>query len=83
MVGRRRIRAVVVDAYLSSESELRSLLAAAAPQASADETGRTAYGVLAIALGNVFMSDIEVSPERTAVARRNAEVLVDRLYGQA
>jgi AcrR family transcriptional regulator len=72
-----RIRAVVIDAYLSSETELRSLLAAAAPQAPADEIGRTAYGVLVIALGNVFMSDIQPSPERTAVARGNAELLID------
>ncbi len=56
------------------------MLAVAAPHAPADVIGRAAYGVLAIALGNVFMSDLEVSPERTALARTNAEVLLAAVY---
>ena len=76
------IRAVVVHAYLSSEEELRRLLERTAPHASAEELATTAYGVLTIALGNVFMSDLEVSDDRTARARRSAETLIDQLIGR-
>jgi TetR/AcrR family transcriptional repressor of bet genes len=74
-----RIRTVVVHAYLSSESELGDLLSQAAPQASLEQRASAAYGILTIALGNVFMSDIEVSHERTARARRSAELLVNEV----
>jgi TetR/AcrR family transcriptional repressor of bet genes len=71
--------AFVVDAYLSSEAELGDVLTRAAPHASPEQCASAAYGILTMALGNVFMSDIEVSHERTARARRMAELLVDEL----
>ena len=74
-----RIRAVVVDAYRSSEAELRALLSGVAPRGGDDEVARIASGVLAIAIGTVFLSDLEMSPERTALARRNAETLIEGL----
>ncbi|GAA1698481.1 hypothetical protein GCM10009792_18160 [Microcella alkalica] len=73
------VRDVIVAAYRSSELELQELLARAAPSASRDEIARTAYSLLAMALGNVFLSDVEVSPERTEQARRTAEVAVAAL----
>lgn len=74
-----RIQAIVVDAYLSSQTELSTILAAAYADASPSDRGRVAYGILSIALGNVFMADLEVSPQRTALARQSAELLIATL----
>ncbi|MBX3196473.1 MAG: TetR family transcriptional regulator [Microbacteriaceae bacterium] len=78
----QRIHAVVSGAYLSSEVELAALIGGAAPRASTDDVASVAYGVVALALGNVFMSDIEVSDEHTRRARNNAERLVNGLIDQ-
>lgn len=77
------VRAVIVAAYGSSESELRRLLTVATPRASEEEIARTASALLAMALGTVFLSDVQVSPERTARARRTAELLVAELAASA
>ncbi|THG33271.1 TetR/AcrR family transcriptional regulator [Naasia lichenicola] len=71
-----RIREVVTGAYLTSLMELQHLLTAAAPSVEADRVNAVAYGVLTVALGNVFMADLEVSPARTELARKNAEALI-------
>nr|WP_274635940.1 hypothetical protein [Microbacterium bovistercoris] len=61
--------------------ELTTLLTAASPHSPVQKCERVAAGVVSIALGNVFMSDIEVSPSRNASARATAELLVGTLAG--
>ncbi|MBN9176417.1 MAG: TetR family transcriptional regulator [Microbacterium sp.] len=73
------LHAVVVSAYASAESELVAALSAAYPAARPDDVERTAKGVMSIAIGNVFMSDLEVSAERTRLARASAELLIAAL----
>ncbi|MBD7995760.1 TetR family transcriptional regulator [Arthrobacter sp. Sa2CUA1] len=74
-----QIHAIVLRAYTGSQNELAALLAQACPEAAATSCRNVAYGILTIALGNVFMADIEVSAQRTAVARQSAELLVATL----
>ncbi|MBD8044596.1 TetR family transcriptional regulator [Arthrobacter sp. Sa2BUA2] len=74
-----RIHAIVLRAYTGSQNDLASLLAKAHPEATPAACRNVAYGILTIALGNVFMADIEVSAQRTAVARQSAELLVTTL----
>lgn len=73
------IHRIVLHAYESMHDELAALLAAASPATAAEECARVAAGVVSIALGNVFMSDIEVSPSRNAAARATAELLIGTL----
>lgn len=76
-----RIHAIVVDAYLSSQTELAAILAATCPDSDPDAQADVAYGILTLAIGNVFMADLEVSAQRTASARRSAELLIGLLAG--
>ncbi|WP_291048864.1 TetR/AcrR family transcriptional regulator [Herbiconiux sp.] len=73
------IHAIVVDAYLSSQSELAAILATTHPECEPDARADAAYGILTLAIGNVFMADLEVSAQRTASARRSAERLIAAL----
>ncbi|WP_440708683.1 TetR/AcrR family transcriptional regulator [Herbiconiux sp. YIM B11900] len=74
-----RIHAIVVDAYLSSQTELAAILATTRPGCEPDARADVAYGILTLAIGNVFMADLEVSAQRTASARRSAERLIAAL----
>lgn len=74
-----QIHHIVTQAYLSSQQELTDLLQAEHPTAGRDECEGTAYGVLVIALGNVFMGDVDLSAQRTRSARDSAEVLIRKL----
>jgi hypothetical protein len=53
------------------------------PDASLRECRRVAYAVLATAIGNTFMTDLELSPERIADARSAAVDLIARMPGPA
>lgn len=77
-----RIREILVEAYLSVPAVLEILLEGAAPLASPEARASTAYGLLTLALGNVFLTDIEESPERTRLARSSAERLISHLDPQ-
>lgn len=73
------LHVVVTGAYASAESELATILTRALPSASGGELDRTAKGIMSIAIGNVFMTDLEVDPERTRLARESAVILLDAL----
>jgi AcrR family transcriptional regulator len=73
------IREILVAAYLSVPAVLERLLADAAPHATAEERSATAYGLLTLALGHVFLTDIEESAARTRLARQSADRLVASL----
>jgi len=75
------IRELLIGAYTGTQSDLATLIARDIPEASPADADATAYGILSIALGNVFMSDIEVSEPRTAAARAAAERLLGTLGG--
>ncbi|MEQ6899430.1 TetR/AcrR family transcriptional regulator [Microbacterium sp. KR10-403] len=75
------IHRIVLRAYESMHDEVETLLAAASPTADSAECARVAAGVVSIALGNVFMSDLEPSPSRNAVARATAELVIGTLRG--
>lgn len=70
------IRPILVAAYVGTQTTLERMLAALNPDAPAATRAQTAYAVLALALGNTFMSDVEPSAERTALARATAESLL-------
>ncbi|GAA5030667.1 TetR/AcrR family transcriptional regulator [Microbacterium fluvii] len=73
------IRPILVAAYVGTQSALERLLASAAPAAAPALRAQVAYGILSLALGNVFMGDVEVSAERTALARAAADHLIASL----
>ena len=70
---------VVLSAYTGTQTALTHLVEARYPHRSAADAENVAYGVLTIALGNVFLSDIEASAERTRSGRAAAERLLDSL----
>lgn len=76
------IREILVEAYLSVPVALEKLLERAAPSTSPEARTSTAYGLLTLALGHVFLTDIEESPERTRLARISAEGLISHLERQ-
>lgn len=85
------LHVVVTGAYASAESELAALVGRAYPDADADARSRTAKGIMSIAIGNVFLVDLQVGPqvglqaspdldrERTRLARESAGILLDAL----
>lgn len=73
------IHRIVERAYLSSRDELAALLEREYPAAPAPARESVAYGVLVIALGNVFMGDVEITAQRTDSARASAEHLISSL----
>ncbi|SDL36589.1 TetR/AcrR family transcriptional regulator [Microbacterium azadirachtae] len=76
------IHTIVLRAYLSFETALTDILHRAHPDAAPRECRRVAYAVLATAIGNTFMTDLELSPERIADARSAAAELIARMPGQ-
>ena len=74
-----QIHRIVAHAYLSSQQELSALLRAEHPTAKREASDGVAYGVLVIALGNVFMGDVDLSAQRTRSARESAEILIRSL----
>lgn len=73
------IAELLSTAYGGTESVIAGLLAAAYPAASRADCESTAYGVVAIALHNVFLSDIQTSTAGTDAARDAARRLIGTL----
>lgn len=76
------IRSTLVAAYLGTQDALERLLADAGSGGTRTDRAAVAYGILALALGNVFLSDVEASPARTRMARSAADELVRSLPGR-
>ncbi|MET4157032.1 TetR/AcrR family transcriptional regulator [Agromyces sp. PvR057] len=70
---------LIVDAYRGTHELLARLIAVEHPDADADACASTAYGIVAIALHNVFLSDIVSVATGTASARATAERLLAAL----
>lgn len=71
---------VLATAYKGTEAVLALMLAAEHPDVSRDRCASAAYGVMAIALHNVFLSDIESSDAGTDGARAAADQLLASLW---
>lgn len=67
------IAAILEQAYTGAEETIRNLLAAERPDLSPAVRAHLAYGLVSMALHNVFMNDIQASDTRTADARAAAE----------
>lgn len=76
------IAQLLVTAYSGTEATIARLLAAEHTHLAPEVCARTAYGILAIALHNVFMSDIESSDSGTSAARSAAEQLLASLSSE-
>ena len=70
------IRDVVVGAYAGARSRIAALLEVEHPDASPGARRRVAYGVLAIALGHVFLRDIGIADDPDQSPRADAERLI-------
>ncbi|GAA1963452.1 TetR/AcrR family transcriptional regulator [Agromyces allii] len=70
---------LIVDAYRGTHDLIARLIAVEHPSATPAECESTAYGVVAIALHNVFLSDIVSAATGTAEARATAERLIAAL----
>ncbi len=70
---------LLVSAYQGTHHALAELLAAEHPAADAAACASVAYGVVGIALHNVFLSDIASAATGTATARAAAERLIATL----
>jgi AcrR family transcriptional regulator len=70
---------ILASAYAGTQAMLADLLAKHVPLSDPDQRDRVAYGVLVIALGNVFMGDVGVTVQRTDAGRSVADQLIDSL----
>jgi len=70
---------LLVSAYQGTHRLLAELLLAEHPAASRSDCESVAYGVVAVALHNVFLSDIASEATGTAAARAAAERLIATL----
>lgn len=74
------IAGIIADAYARTRDRLAELLAADYPDTAAEVRTNVADGSLTIALGNVFLGEFDTNPERTASARRAADLLTRALH---
>ena len=70
---------LLVSAYQGTHGALGALLATEHPDVDAEACASVAYGVVGIALHNVFLSDIASAATGTATARAAAERLIATL----
>lgn len=73
------IHDLVVEAYSGARTTLAALLAAEFPAATASAHARVAYGVLSLALGNVFLGDVGIPQDDDRMPRADAGLLVASL----
>ncbi len=73
------IAAVLTEAYSSARTRLAAYVAAAKPALDPADCDWPAEGVLAIALGNVFLGDFNTDPGHTVRTRAAAEALLAAL----
>jgi len=73
------VHSIVVEAYSGARTALGVFLADAYPDAAASARSRVAYGVFALALGNVFMVDVGVPGDPDRDPRGDAELLIATL----
>lgn len=73
------IAEVLNAAYSSARSRIATYLAAAKPSAPAATREWAAEGLLAIALGNVFLGDFNADPGHTVRTRSAADALIASL----
>ena len=73
------IAAITHRAYRGAQHALEALVVAWEPGAAADDVTRVAYGILTIALGNVFMEELTPAAHLTHAARAAAEQLLEAL----
>lgn len=76
------IAEVLTTAYSRTSEQLCTLVMLAHPGSSEEDCVAVADGVLAAALGNVFMGDFHDDPDRTARIRRSTEALLATLSAQ-
>jgi TetR/AcrR family transcriptional repressor of bet genes len=67
---------VLVDAYGALRNEIGAALAADAPGADPRVVDEAAYGILCVALGNVFISEIDLTTGRSSISRFAATAIL-------
>lgn len=70
------IASILSEAYRGTRATLATLLQTARPATAPEVCAVIADGVLATALGNVFLGDFDPDPARTARARQAADRLI-------
>jgi AcrR family transcriptional regulator len=73
------IAAITNKAYRGAQRALEAMISDAKPRAATDDVARVAYGILTIALGNVFMEELTPAAHLTDSARAAAEQLLETL----
>lgn len=73
------VQEIVLGSYTATRDAIAALVVGGHPDQSAARCAEIAYGLLTMALGNVFMNDIAVSEERSRAARLSADALVATL----
>ena len=73
------IAETLTAAYASTRDRLSAFIAAAKPDAPAELRAAAAQGVLAAALGNVFIGDFDRDAARTALTRAAVDALLAAL----
>lgn len=73
------IAEVLTGAYSATREKLTEFLIDAKPAASASDCEWAAEGLLAIALGNVFLGDFDPNTAHTSRSRRAAEALISAI----
>ncbi len=76
---RPEIAGILAEAYSETRAALARLLRASRPDAMPESCAVVADGVLAAALGNVFLGDFDPDPARTERARQAADALISTL----
>ncbi|MEF2978365.1 TetR/AcrR family transcriptional regulator [Subtercola sp. YIM 133946] len=70
------IAEVMLRAYEQTQTVIAAAIAERHPASDPAKLDEVSFGVMTLSLGNVFMSDLEVSAARTTVARRIAEGMI-------
>lgn len=71
------IRGAMLDGYTALRREIHAVLVANYPDADADELWKRAYALLALAIGNAAMSDLDPATNFDAIVRQNGERLLE------
>lgn len=73
------IRDIILTAYDGTRDRIAVLLAEDLPHLALEECEEIAHGILAAAIGHIFLNDIALQPDRTGFARHTVDALLSGL----
>lgn len=75
-----KIAEVMAEAYTAGHVAITAMVSEKYPDLDADTCDRAAYGILTVALGNIFLADLEATPARSQAARAVVDQLLASIH---